>query len=70
MDSNGNGIEISRDKFGQVQEINMLGWTDKQFRHMTMLSGCDYLPSIFGIGLKSAYKYVRKFKTAERVRTI
>ncbi|CAG8635417.1 15500_t:CDS:2, partial [Racocetra fulgida] len=67
MDSNGNGIEISRDKFGQVQEINMLGWTDKQFRHMTMLSGCDYLPSIFGIGLKSAYKYVRKFKTAEKV---
>ncbi|CAG8795112.1 25311_t:CDS:2, partial [Gigaspora rosea] len=67
MDSNGNGIEISRDKFGQVQEINMLGWTDKQFRHMTMLSGCDYLPSIVGIGLKSAYKYVRKFKTAEKI---
>ncbi|CAG8756863.1 2346_t:CDS:2 [Dentiscutata erythropus] len=67
MDSNGNGIEISRDKFGQVQEINLLGWTDKQFRHMAMLSGCDYLPSIFGIGLKSAYKYVRKYKTAEKI---
>ncbi|CAI2171441.1 19632_t:CDS:2, partial [Funneliformis geosporum] len=67
LDSNGEGIEICRDKFGDVQEINMLGWMDKNFRHMSMLAGCDYLPSITGIGLKSAHKYLRKYKTVEKV---
>lgn len=34
---------------------------------MAILSGCDYLPSIPGIGLKTAYTLLRKHKTAERV---
>ncbi|GBB97914.1 hypothetical protein RclHR1_00310042 [Rhizophagus clarus] len=67
LEPNGNGIEICRDKFGDVEEINMLGWTDKKFRHMSMLAGCDYLPSIPGIGIKSAHKYIRKYKTADKV---
>ncbi|CAG8706751.1 4206_t:CDS:10, partial [Acaulospora morrowiae] len=67
LDSDGSCVEICRDNFGKVQEINMVGWTDVQFRHMTMLSGCDYLPSIVGIGLKSAYKYIRRYRTADKV---
>ncbi|CAG8473165.1 3693_t:CDS:10 [Diversispora eburnea] len=66
----GGGIEICRDNFGKVQELNMVGWTDKQFREMTMLSGCDYLESISGIGLKSAYKYVKKYRSVEKVLTL
>lgn len=45
----------------------MLGWTDKKFRHMSMLAGCDYLPSIPGIGIKSAHKYLRKYETVDKV---
>ncbi|EXX59232.1 PIN domain-like protein [Rhizophagus irregularis DAOM 181602=DAOM 197198] len=67
LELNGNGIEICRDKFGDVEEINMLGWTDKKFRHMSMLAGCDYLPSIPGIGIKSAHKYLRKYETVDKV---
>lgn len=38
---------------------------------MAMLSGCDYLPGIDKIGLKTAYRLVRKHKTIERiVRTV
>ncbi len=40
-----------------------------QFRHMCILSGCDYLPSINGMGLKTAYKYIVKYKDINRVRT-
>ncbi|KAL1672994.1 PIN domain-like protein [Schizophyllum commune] len=40
--------------------------TDAQFRTKAILSGCDYLPSIPGIGLKTAAVYVRKHKTAEQ----
>jgi exonuclease-1 len=32
-----------------------------------MLSGCDYLPSIPGIGLKKAHRMLRKYKTVEKV---
>lgn len=32
-----------------------------------MLSGCDYLPSIVGIGLKKAHRMLRRLKTVEKV---
>lgn len=35
---------------------------------MAILSGCDYLESIQGVGLKTAYRLLRKYKTAEKVR--
>jgi hypothetical protein len=31
-----------------------------------ILSGCDYLPSIHGVGLKKAHGLLRKFKTVAR----
>lgn len=47
--------------------FSLLGWTDDQFRAMAILSGCDYLPSIPGIGLKTAWNLLKKHKTAEKV---
>jgi exonuclease-1 len=32
-----------------------------------MLSGCDYLPSIPGIGIKTAHRLLRRFKTVEKL---
>lgn len=71
-------IHISRDDFGSItssatdpNSISLLGWSDNDFRTMAILSGCDYLPSIPGIGLKTANALLRKWKTAEQVvRTI
>ncbi|KAG6850129.1 hypothetical protein H0H93_000751 [Arthromyces matolae] len=64
-------VSISRTDFGSVcspaSEISLVGWSDVQFRAMAILSGCDYLPSIPGIGLKTACTLLRKHKTAERV---
>lgn len=37
---------------------------------MAILSGCDYLDSIVGLGLKTAYRLMRKYKTAEKVNSI
>lgn len=34
---------------------------------MAILSGCDYLPSIPGVGLKTAWSLLRKYKTVEKV---
>ncbi|KAL1695188.1 exodeoxyribonuclease 1 [Schizophyllum commune] len=62
-------VSISRTDFASVTAcdgVSLVGWTDAQFRTMAILSGCDYLPSIPGIGLKTAAIYVRKHKTAEQ----
>jgi exonuclease-1 len=33
---------------------------------MAMLSGCDYLQGLKGVGIKTAHKLLRKHKTVER----
>ena len=61
---------ISRKDFGSpslcVDSFSLIGWSDAQFRRMAMLSGCDYLPSIPGVGLRTAYQLLKKHKTVEK----
>lgn len=67
LDQHGDCVEINRADFASCREISLVGWTDAEFRGMAILSGCDYLPSINKMGLKTAYRYVRKYRTAEKV---
>lgn len=60
-------VEIERADFRLCKEISLTGWTDTMFRRMAILSGCDYLPSIEKMGLKTAYRFVRKYKDTEKV---
>jgi 5'-3' exonuclease len=70
LDGEGNCVGIARDDFTKCREYNFAGWTEKEFRQMAILSGCDYLESIQGVGLKTAYRLLRKYKTAEKVRSL
>lgn len=63
----GDCVEVNRGDFTRCKDISLAGWTDTQFRTMAILSGCDYLPSIRGIGVKKAHTYVRKYGTAEKI---
>ncbi|EIN09047.1 hypothetical protein PUNSTDRAFT_134221 [Punctularia strigosozonata HHB-11173 SS5] len=58
---------VSRPDFGSLSssDITLLGWSDVQLRAMAILSGCDYLPSIPGVGLKTAWSLLRKHKNVE-----
>jgi exonuclease-1 len=67
MDQHGQCIEINRRDFCAVREISLTGWTDNEFRHMAIFSGCDYLDGVNNIGLKTAYRLIRKHKTPERI---
>ncbi|BGP15941.1 hypothetical protein JCM10213_003628 [Rhodosporidiobolus nylandii] len=67
LDGEGNCVSISRDDFSQCREYNFTDWSDTEFRQMAILSGCDYLDSVVGLGLKTAYRLMRKYKTAEKV---
>ncbi|KAI4284517.1 MAG: hypothetical protein L6R38_001340 [Xanthoria sp. 2 TBL-2021] len=67
LDQYGQCIEISRSDFTSCREISLVGWTDADFRRMAILSGCDYLANINKLGLKTAYRLVRKHKKIEKI---
>ncbi|KAK2747283.1 Rad2 nuclease [Myotisia sp. PD_48] len=67
LDKHGDCIELNRNDFAACRDISLIGWTDENFRHMCILSGCDYLPNIPRIGLKTAYRNLRRYKTVEKV---
>ncbi|KKY27341.1 putative 53 exonuclease and flap-endonuclease [Phaeomoniella chlamydospora] len=67
LDQYGNFVEVNRNEFTACRDISLIGWTDADFRRMAILSGCDYLNSLPNMGLKTAYRYVRKYKAIERV---
>ena len=72
MDDAGNGVLITLNEVGSVKGHNMLGFSEESFRHMCILSGCDYLDSIPGIGLVTAHKLLRKhgFDPIKAIRAI
>lgn len=41
-------------------------WAGESFLAMCILSGCDYLPSVPGLGLRSAYRLIQRHKTASK----
>ncbi|KZV95667.1 PIN domain-like protein [Exidia glandulosa HHB12029] len=63
LDASGTVVSISRPDFARV----VPGWTDKEFREMAMLAGCDYLESIPGMGVKTAWKMMKRYRNAEKV---
>jgi 5'-3' exonuclease len=38
-----------------------------QFLDMCLFAGCDYLPSIPGLGIKTAYKLIKQHRTFKKV---
>jgi exonuclease-1 len=68
LDKNGSAVLIRlTDRLTSVTDLNMRDWTLREFRRMCILSGCDYLPNIPGIGLRTAHKLLKRCKTIERV---
>ena len=67
LDQYGECIEVNRRDFAALKSISLVGWSDAEFRRMAILSGCDYLPNISKMGLKTAYRLVRKHKTVEKI---
>ena len=67
LDKYGDCIEVNRNHFTACREVSFVGWSDADFRRMAILSGCDYLPGIGGLGLKTAHRMLRKHKTVDRL---
>lgn len=58
IDKFGNGLEIDQARLGRCKQLGDV-FTEEKFRYMCILSGCDYLPSLHGIGLAKACKLLK-----------
>ena len=58
MDLNGNGLLVEQNRIHLAMGVKADHFDIEKFRHMCILSGCDYLASLPGIGLNKACKFV------------
>ncbi|KAJ8773078.1 hypothetical protein K2173_028255 [Erythroxylum novogranatense] len=72
MDRYGNGEEIILDKvFDTVdRRPSFQNFSKELFTGMCVLAGCDFLPSIPGIGIVKAHSFVSKYRNNERVLSV
>ncbi|NXM86167.1 EXO1 Exonuclease, partial [Oenanthe oenanthe] len=69
IDKFGNGLEIDQARLGNCKQLGNV-FTEEKFRHMCILSGCDYLPSIHGIGLAKACKLLKLANNPDIIKVI
>lgn len=68
LDNGGNVQEIKlTEHMKEVDAVNFSGWSFEMFQMMCILSGCDYLEGIPGLGIKKSYRLVGECKTFDRV---
>lgn len=58
MDINGNGSIVESEKLPLVMKCPLERYDFDKFLQMCILSGCDYLPSLPGIGLAKARQFI------------
>lgn len=59
LDLSGSGTLVESDKLFEAMNEKPDSFTIDKFRHMCILSGCDYIDSLPGIGLKKALKFLK-----------
>nr|XP_046257985.1 exonuclease 1 isoform X2 [Scatophagus argus] len=69
MDKHGNGLEIDQSNLGRCRSLGNI-FTEEKFRYMCILSGCDYLPSLHGIGLGKACKLLQLARDPDILKVI
>ncbi|KAG3117852.1 hypothetical protein PI124_g4299 [Phytophthora idaei] len=63
------GSELKRRSLGANEELSFVGWTEEMFIQLCVLAGCDYCPSVSGVGIITAYKLVSTYKTPTEILT-
>lgn len=59
MDINGNGVLVEQWQLNKAMGLHADAYTFDKFRYACILSGCDYVASLPGIGLAKATKVFR-----------
>ncbi|KAF3790260.1 Exonuclease 1 [Nymphaea thermarum] len=67
MDKYGDGLLFQYEKLQQNRELNFIGFTKQMLLEMCILSGCDYLQSLPGMGPKRAHAIVQRLKCHKKI---
>eukprot|EP00249_Psilotum_nudum_P001321 c13755_g1_i1 orf=493-2964(+) len=67
MDKFGQGLEFQYGDIAKNRDLNFTSFTKQMVLEMCILSGCDYLHSLQGMGLKRAHGLIRRFKSYQKV---
>ena len=67
MDKFGHGQEIVYENLPKNRSIDLSGFTPQMFQEMCVLSGCDFLQTIPGVGPKTAYRLMNLSKSYKKV---
>ncbi|CAD6229625.1 unnamed protein product [Miscanthus lutarioriparius] len=67
MDKFGQGVEFQITRLERNRDLDFNGFTRQMLLEMCILSGCDYLPSLPGMGVKRAHALIQKLKCHEKV---
>ncbi|CAA7030609.1 unnamed protein product [Microthlaspi erraticum] len=67
MDKFGHGVEFQASNLPKNKELNLSAFSSQMLLEMCILSGCDYLQSLPGMGLKRAHTLITKFRSYDRV---
>lgn len=70
MDKFGQGVEFQITRLERNRELDFNGFTRQMLLEMCILSGCDYLPSLPGMGVKRAHALIQKLKCHEKVNPV
>ncbi|KAL1328817.1 hypothetical protein AAHE18_13G399300 [Arachis hypogaea] len=67
MDKFGQGVEFRYSMLQKNKELCFEGFDRQMLLEMCILSGCDYLQSLPGMGLKRAHAIIKRFKSYDKV---
>ncbi|WJX53294.1 hypothetical protein P8452_39306 [Trifolium repens] len=67
MDKFGQGVQFQYSMLLKNKELNFEGFNKQMLLEMCILSGCDYLQSLPGMGLKKAHASIKRFKSYDKV---
>lgn len=64
MDKHGAGFEVAASELPRCREMALGGLSSDQFTQLCVLAGCDFAPSVAGVGPRKAAQLLRRFRTA------
>ena len=65
MDKFGNGLEIQMVRLPMNKDLNFNHFTPTMILTTCIMAGCDYLPGLPGIALKTAHRLVKQYRSIE-----
>ncbi len=65
LDNGGNGKQLRLRLLGCNESLRFENWDQQMLQRMCILSGCDYLESLPGMGLKRAHAYSAAAKSTD-----